>query len=63
LTPVDAGSFEEERTALLGLLERIAKGPHEDAAPARPLFGPLSWHEWGIATYKHANHHLKQFGA
>jgi len=63
LKPVDAVSFEEERAALLGMLERIAKGPHEGAGPAHPLFGPLSWQEWGVATYKHANHHLKQFGA
>jgi hypothetical protein len=63
LKPVDAALFEEERAALLKMLERIANGPHEGAGPAHPLFGPLSWQEWGVATYKHANHHLKQFGA
>ena len=63
LKPVDAVSFEEERAALLEMLERIGKGPHDGASPAHPLFGPLSWQEWGVATYKHANHHLKQFGA
>ena len=63
LKPVDAASFEEERAALLELLERIATGPHAGAGPAHPLFGPLSWQEWGVATYKHTNHHLKQFGA
>ena len=62
LKPVDAASFEEERAALLQLLERIAKGPQDGAGPAHPLFGPLSRQEWGVATYKHANHHLKQFG-
>ena len=55
--------FEEERAALLGLLERIGTGPHEGAAPAHPLFGPMTWREWGVATYKHADHHLRQFGA
>ena len=63
LKPVDAVSFEEERAALVEMLERIGKGPHEGASPAHPLFGPLTWQEWGVATYKHANHHLKQFGA
>ena len=63
LKPVDAVSFEEERAALLEMLERIGSGPHEGTGPAHPLFGPLSWQEWGVATYKHANHHLKQFGA
>jgi hypothetical protein len=25
--------------------------------------GALTWREWGVATYKHTDHHLKQFGA
>ena len=56
-------SFEEGRAALLELLEQIGTGPHEGAAPAHPLFGPMTWREWGVATYKHADHHLRQFGA
>ena len=56
-------SFEEERTALLELLGRIGKGLRDGMGPAHPLFGPLSWREWGVATYKHTDHHLKQFGA
>jgi uncharacterized protein DUF1569 len=63
LKPGAATLFEEERTALLELLERIGTGPAEGAGPAHPLFGPLSWREWGVVTYKHADHHLKQFGA
>jgi hypothetical protein len=63
LKPGVAVSLEEERTALLELLERIGTGPHEGEAPAHPLFGPLTWREWGVVTYKHADHHLKQFGA
>lgn len=63
LKPVDAASFEEERAALIELLERIGSGPSEGAGPAHPLFGPLTWREWAVTTYKHADHHLKQFGA
>ena len=63
LKPIDAASFEEERAALLELLERIGTGPREGDGPAHPLFGPMTWREWGIATYKHTDHHLKQFGA
>ena len=58
-----ATPMEEERAALLQLLERIGTGPREGAGPSHPLFGPLSWREWGVATYKHTDHHLKQFGA
>ena len=62
LKPSDPTSFEKEREALLELLERIGTGPQEGIGPAHPLFGPLTWREWGVATYKHADHHLKQFG-
>ena len=63
LKPTIAVSFEEERAALLELLDRIGTGPREGEGPAHPLFGPLTWREWGVVTYKHADHHLKQFGA
>ena len=62
LKPVAAESFEAERAAVLELTERIAVGAPEGGAPAHPLFGPLTWKEWGVVTYKHTDHHLKQFG-
>jgi len=55
--------LEDERAAVLELLERIGTGPREGNGPAHPLFGTLTRREWGIATYKHTDHHLKQFGA
>ena len=60
---VDAASFEEERSGLLEVLERIATGARDGDGPDHPLFGKLSRHEWSVATYKHTDHHLKQFGA
>ena len=63
LLPNAAASFEEERAAVLSLLERMGAGSQDGAGPAHPLFGPMSWREWGVATYKHVDHHLKQFGA
>ena len=63
LKPEGSASFAEEHAAVLELLERIGTGPREGVGPDHPLFGPLSWREWGVATYKHADHHLKQFGA
>ena len=61
LLPDAAESFDAERAALLALLERIGTGPRKGMGPAHPLFGPLSWSEWGTLTYKHVDHHLKQF--
>lgn len=63
LKPEAAASIEEERAGLLELLKRIGTGPRDGAAPDHPLFGPLTWREWGVVTYKHVDHHLKQFGA
>ena len=63
LKPVEAASFEEERASLLELIERIGTGPRDGAGPDHPLFGPMTRREWGVVTYKHADHHLKQFGA
>ena len=63
LLPSAAESFEEERATLLTLLDQIGAGPRDGMGPAHPLFGPLSWREWGAVTYKHVDHHLKQFGA
>jgi len=63
LKPSDGEGFEAEQAALLELLERIGTGPGEGAGPAHPLFGPLTRREWGVLTYKHVDHHLKQFGA
>lgn len=63
LKPAVEVSLEDERAALLELLERIGTGPREGDGPEHPLFGPMTWREWGVATYKHSDHHLKQFGA
>src|SRR5262245_48953049 len=57
--PVD---FETDKARLGELLTQVAVGPHEGPGPVHPLFGPLSRQEWGVAGYKHTDHHLRQFG-
>ena len=56
--PVDA-----IRAELVSLMERIGAWTGEGDGPVHPLFGRLSLREWGVATYKHTDHHLRQFGA
>ena len=63
LQVTDAASLEAIRSELVSLLERIGAGPREGDGPVHPLFGRLSFREWGVATYKHTDHHLRQFGA
>ena len=58
-----AGSLDAIRSELVSLVERIGSGPHVGDGPVHPLFGRLSRQEWGVATYKHTDHHLRQFGA
>ena len=59
----DAAPFDASRSELLRLVERIGKGPREGYGPVHPLFGRLTYPEWGVATHKHTDHHLRQFGA
>ena len=58
----DPGSVDAIRSELVSLVERIGTGPREGDGPIHPLFGRLSFREWGVATYKHTDHHLRQFG-
>ena len=59
----DAASVDALRAELVSLVERIGAGLRDGYGPVHPLFGRLSFREWGIATYKHTDHHLRQFGA
>ena len=59
----DAAAVESLRSELVSLVERIGSGPRDGYGPVHPLFGRLSFREWGVATYKHTDHHLRQFGA
>jgi hypothetical protein len=63
LLVTDATSVEVLRSELVSLIERISAGPRDGYGPVHPLFGRLSFREWGTATYKHTDHHLRQFGA
>ena len=58
-----AAPVDEIRSELVSLVERIGAVPREGDGAVHPLFGRLSFREWGVATYKHADHHLRQFGA
>ena len=56
------GQLEAERTALLGLFDRLTMASAPGALGTHPLFGPLTRGQWGALTYKHYDHHLRQFG-
>jgi hypothetical protein len=56
------GDFEVDRQELIRLYERLAGRAAEPPAAVHPLFGPLTPAEWMIWGYRHADHHLRQFG-
>jgi hypothetical protein len=44
------------------LLADFAACGKREVWPDHPAFGPLDAKAWGALTYKHFNHHLRQFG-
>ena len=56
----DAG-FAEEKEKWIRLLSEY-KNLSGDGF-MHPFFGPLTKEDTGVMVYKHADHHLKQFGA
>ncbi|MCZ8517796.1 DUF1569 domain-containing protein [Paenibacillus filicis] len=59
----DEKEFEFERGELKRKLRAFqANGPQKCANHLHPFFGKLTPEQWGKGTYKHLDHHLKQFG-
>lgn len=53
--------FEKEKAALLGLLNRFSESAI--VGEKHPIFGKMTKENWSRATWKHIDHHLRQFGA
>ena len=54
--------FNGEVEALSAVIDDFASRPPDFQWPAHPLFGPMSRRDWGKLTYRHCDHHLRQFG-
>ena len=52
--------FEKEKTALLDMVSRFSEPTMINEK--HPVFGKLTKEQWSKATWKHLDHHLKQFG-
>ena len=53
--------FEEQRNEFILLIGEFPANDHP-LTLSHPAFGNISTNEWGIAAYKHMDHHLRQFG-
>jgi transposase InsO family protein len=59
----DERDLGTERERLLALIDRFAAaGPAGCTRHPHSFFGRLTPDQWAILTYKHLDHHLRQFG-
>jgi hypothetical protein len=60
----DARDFEREKARVLAIADRFASGgPAAANGRVHSFFGTMTGDEWGVLTWKHLDHHLRQFGA
>ena len=58
---IDASQFSEEKAKFIRFIRGFPQ--HRDPITLHHIaFGNLSTQQWGIALYKHMDHHLRQFG-
>jgi len=56
-------SFDAVRADLRNAVENLAARKDEAASwPSHPAFGKLTPRAWGVLTWRHIDHHLRQFG-
>jgi hypothetical protein len=56
--------FSAAKTGLKSVLGELhAMGANGCEGNVHPFFGRMTGAEWGVTTYKHVDHHLRQFGA
>ena len=57
-------TWQADVAELQALVDRfVARGRESSSWPEHPAFGRLSRRAWGVLTYRHMDHHLRQFGA
>jgi hypothetical protein len=52
--------FQTDREELERLMRRLSG--HQGPWPRHPIFGRISPADWGRWAFRHADHHLRQFG-
>ena len=59
--PAPGGNLETQKREWIGRVEEYARYCNEHFI--HPFFGPMTPEQVGHFAYKHADHHLRQFGA
>lgn len=55
-------TWADDLARLRELVDRFVRTPRDRPCAEHPNFGRLSRREWGVFTYRHFDHHLRQFG-
>ena len=55
--------FDADRADLIDAIQKLVELPDDRECLPHPFFGKLSVKEWCTISYKHIDHHLRQFGA
>src|SRR3954453_16772704 len=58
---IEADQFEKQKRLFIKTMQRFGERK-EPIALTHPAFGNLNTRQWGIAEWKHTDHHLRQFG-
>ena len=62
LARMDTADLVTEQASFKTIVERLAAKSADDRWPEHPAFGTLTHKAWGVLGYRHADHHLRQFG-
>ena len=62
LLPKESGTIDRGKSELARLLRLFAERANQTQWPEHPAFGKLTKKAWGVLTYRHCDHHLRQFG-
>jgi Protein of unknown function (DUF1569). len=54
--------LDSVKVDLTGAIARFAARSAATVWPDHPAFGRMSRGDWGVLTYRHSDHHLRQFG-
>jgi len=60
LTIADPQEFSQGKVNFIATIKKLTS--ETTKAEKHPFFGKMTSEEWGIINYKHADHHLRQFG-
>jgi len=58
---IKSSDFDVEKKRFIQLVKQFPN-VNKPLTLTHPAFGNISTREWGVAAYKHMDHHLRQFG-